>query len=419
MKVLSLSTLILLMLSAELCMGQEAATPGPLPPPETRVQAIQQARQARAQGLKQARTHPVINAAEQFVSHGLTVWNALQSGTHGLSANIGGLAVGSQIAIGPEYVYRFGDYYQPTAISDTYAVAAGDKSFRLQTGLQMPRLARGHAFFALDTYRYEYTQLLYFGPGSNSSLSGRSDYSQRESGADIRMGVAVRRHLRAGILGSFRQIAIGPGSASGARTTDSVYSVGQARGLDRQTSFLTGGLFVEVENRDQPGDPRSGQYLYARFQNVNGSRRALGGFDEYDFDGQVYVPIWNRSHTFAFRTRASFTTPHAGTFVPFYLEPRLGGSDDLRGFESFRFHDQNSIVATAEYRWSVIPVMDMALFADAGKVYHDSDRMTLNNFMSDVGVGLRARTGKSVPFRLDIGVSREGAQVWLTVVDLF
>ena len=31
--------------------------------------------------------------------------------------------------------------------------------------------------------------------------------------------------------------------------------------------------------------------------------------------------------------------------------PTIGGSDDVRGFEDFRFRDRNAVVLNAEYRW--------------------------------------------------------------------
>ncbi len=387
--------------------------PDPPQEPQTRAEVIEAARNIRVSHFHPHHLNPVVNAAEQFVSHGLAAWNASQNGVHGLSLNVGGLSIGSQIALGPEYVLKAGDYYQPQLIWDTYAVAATDKSYRIQSGVLLPRLAKGRAFFGLNAYRYEYTRLNYFGPGPDSVQSGVSNYSQRESGVEVRGGIIAHRHLRTGFTGSYRAIAIGPGTSANLPPTDAIYTVATARGIDRQTSFLTGGFFFEYEGRDQPTDPHHGAYFQAAFQNVNGRRRALGGFNQYDFDAQLYIPFWNHRRIIAFRGRASLTDPHQNTFVPFYLGPHLGGSDDLRGFSSFRFHDQNSVIATAEYRWTVMPLLDMTLFADAGKVFHDVDNMSSAHFMSDIGFGFRARSGNSAPIKLDVGISREGVQVWL------
>ena len=408
---------LFLAFTAVLAAQEQAPVPASAEP-QTRAQAIEAERKAKAAALRSRRTNQLTETVERFVSRGIGVWNSLQNGSRGLSANIGGLAVGSQIAVGPEYTLKLGDYYHPRVVWDSYTVAAGDMSFRMQTGAELPNLKHGRVFFGGDAYRYEYTRLLYFGPGGDSVQSGISDYSLRESGFEIHGGL-VRRRLRAGFTGNYRAIAVGPGTDPGLRSADSVYSFADARGIGRQTDFLAGGFFVEFDGRDQAGDPHKGAFLSTRFQNINGSRRALGGFNQYNFEGQFYAPFWNRRRVVAFRAKAVLTTPHENTFVPFYLEPSLGGGDDLRGFSSFRFHDQNSVVATAEYRWTLIPVLDMALFADAGKVYHDSDQMTFDRYMSDIGFGVRARAGNTVPFRFDIGFSREGAQFWLVLDNIF
>jgi hypothetical protein len=36
------------------------------------------------------------------------------------------------------------------------------------------------------------------------------------------------------------------------------------------------------------------------------------------------------------------TNADAGSVVPFYVQPTLGGPDDLRGFRRFRFRDDNA-----------------------------------------------------------------------------
>ena len=55
--------------------------------------------------------------------------------------------------------------------------------------------------------------------------------------------------------------------------------------------------------------------------------------------------------------------------IPFYMQPSLGGSEDLRGYRPFRFRGDNLLAMNAEYRWEVFSGLDMAVFADAGKVF--------------------------------------------------
>ena len=53
--------------------------------------------------------------------------------------------------------------------------------------------------------------------------------------------------------------------------------------------------------------------------------------------------------------------------VPFYLLPQLGGNFDLRGFNQYRFYDNNAFMAALEHRWYVFSGLEAAAFVDAGK----------------------------------------------------
>jgi hemolysin activation/secretion protein len=109
----------------------------------------------------------------------------------------------------------------------------------------------------------------------------------------------------------------------------------------------------------------------------------------------------------------------SGQTVPFYMQPMLGGSDDLRGYRPFRFRGDNLLLFNAEYRWEVFSGLDMALFGDAGKVYMDKSHFSLKNLESNVGFGFRFNARNSVFLRIDVGFSHEGYQVSVKFNDLF
>jgi hypothetical protein len=387
---------------------------------QTRAGLIEAERRARAAAISPEKTNPIVEAGHRAFNKAFGIWNMTQTGRHGVSLRLGGLAVGSGLALGPDYIFKRGDLYDPELIWESYAVGSFQGYYRLQSGLELPHLLHGHGFFQVNVFRFDYPRLSYYGPGPESRETGNSDYRLIDTSAEIKAGLNTPgRKFRAGFVGSYQRIRIRPGTAPGIAQTDQVYSVNEAHGLDRDANFLGGGFFLQYDTRDAPLDPHAGTYLFAQFQNINGSRRVLGGFNQYDLQAQKYFHYWNKRRVIATRIKATLTTPHPNTFVPFYLEPRLGGSDDLRGFRPYRFYDQNSIVATAEYRWKVVEPLDMALFADAGKVYRDSDTLSLSRMQTDIGFGLRAKAGRNVPFRLDVGFSREGAQLWLNFYNVF
>jgi len=138
-----------------------------------------------------------------------------------------------------------------------------------------------------------------------------------------------------------------------------------------------------------------------------------------DLDATQYIPLFNHTRVIALRGASSLTDTNSSQLVPFYLQPTLGGPDTLRGFRFQRFYGNNSVMVSGEYRWFCSPLLDVAAFADGGKVFNDWKEWNLHNLESDVGFSLRfkGRTGNSV-FNLDTGFSHEGFQIWFHVNNL-
>ena len=70
----------------------------------------------------------------------------------------------------------------------------------------------------------------------------------------------------------------------------------------------------------------------------------------------------------SFRGRMQHANEKDGQQIPFFMLPALGGGSSLRGYSSWRFRDQNSLLLQAEWRIMVNRYLDMAFFYDAGKV---------------------------------------------------
>ena len=68
-----------------------------------------------------------------------------------------------------------------------------------------------------------------------------------------------------------------------------------------------------------------------------------------ELEAQQYIPLFNQRRVIALRARSELTYKNRNQSLPFYMQPTLGGSNDLRGFRPFRFYDDNLIVFNAEY----------------------------------------------------------------------
>ena len=105
--------------------------------------------------------------------------------------------------------------------------------------------------------------------------------------------------------------------------------------------------------------------------------------------------------------------------MPFYLQPVVGGSDDVRGFRPYRFYDNNSIVANAEYRWEAFTGLDAAVFFDAGKAVPKTSQLNFHDLEATAGFGFRLNVQNATFLRIDVGFSHERTIIWLKFGNIF
>ena len=147
-------------------------------------------------------------------------------------------------------------------------------------------------------------------------------------------------------------------------------------------------------------------------------------FDAYSFyelnlDAQQYIPLFDGKRVIALHGETWLTDTNATQTVPFYMQPTLGGPDTLRGFEAFRYYGNNAVLIQSEYRWEASSVLDLALFADGGKVFQNWNELNFHKLESDFGFGLRFKSASATALRIDTGFSHEGFKVWFRVMNPF
>lgn len=354
------------------------------------------------QGLQYVKRHRIV---ERFTA-----------GTAGIRAHLGGLITGSGFAAGPEYYRRLS--HEDLIIRTSVRASLRD-FYLIDAEASLPHLARDRVFAGFLAVHRDYPHVDYYGPGPDSRKSGRTGFTLEDTSFQARTGVRPLRHLDLGVMGRYLLVNVGPGRDSRFASTDQVFSSITTPGLHRQSNYLQAGPFVQYDYRDNPGGPRTGGYYLAEYSTYSDRKLGLGSFSRVDLEAQQYFPFFNQRRVIAVRGRGEFTEPHAGQFVPFYLQPTLGGPDTLRGFRPFRFYDNNAVVMNAEYRWEVFSGMDMAVFYDTGKVFQRWQDASLADLENSYGFGLRFNVRNSVFMRIDTGFSREGFQVWLKFGNVF
>ncbi len=337
-------------------------------------------------------------------------------GVAGFRVRLGGLITGSGFAAGPEY-YRSTE--TESVIFRTSARGSVRKFYLLDAALSLPRLAGDRMFADFYAIRRYYPHIDYYGPGNDSDRAGRTSYRFEDVSIDVRTGVKPVERLKLGVIGRYMLPNTGPGTDSRFAPTEEVYGPALAPGILRQSDYLAGGGFAQFDYRDYPGSPRRGGNYLAEYVVWSDREFRAGSFNVLHLEAQQYIPFLNEQRVIALRARTMFADPRRGQFVPFYLQPTLGGSDDLRGYRPFRFHDNNSLVMNAEYRWVVSTGLDMALFADAGQVFHRVSDFGTGRLHKSAGFGFRFNVNNNVFLRLDTGFSSEGVQVWFKFDNVF
>ncbi len=381
----------------------------------SRANEIEAARREKMQKL-----HPEVPArAEQaliyFKEH--KVLERTTSGIAGFRVKFGGVVSGGGFAVGPEYLRR--DLADGNLIFRTAAQASIRKYQRYDLQFTAPHFARNKMFFDFFSVYHNYPGINYYGPGPDSKRTSRTDFRLEDTSIDGAVGVQPLPHLKLGVSGGYLFVNVGPGGDSRFASAEQVFTPAQAPGIDRQSNFVRYGVFAQIDYRDRPGEPRRGGNYLAQFDRYVDQSLGLHSFERLHLELAQYIPFFNERRVIVLRGKSVLTNADAGNTVPFYLQPVLGGSEDLRGFRAFRFYDNNLIVVNGEYRWEVFSGLEMALFADAGKVFPRRSEWNFHRLEAAGGVGWRFHVSNNVFLRIDIGFSHEGGQVWVKFGDIF
>jgi outer membrane protein assembly factor BamA len=339
------------------------------------------------------------------------------AGVAGVRVKLGGLATGSGFALGPEYLRR--DLMRGGVVVRGSARTSTKRWQLYDLQLTLPKLLDDHALVDVTAVHRNFAGINYYGPGPGSRKTGRSDFRLEDTSYNGKAMLRPFAHLWFGGQFGYLDVNVGPGADKRFVSAERIYTPAQAAGIDRQSAFLNGALIAEWDSRDNAGGPRRGSLASARYSLFSDRDFGAYSFRRLDLEAQQYLPFFNEKRVIALRAKTSSTSTNAGQRVPFYLQPVLGGSDDLRGFRPFRFYDNNLMVFNAEYRWETFTGLDMSVFGDAGKVFARDDQWNLKKLEGSAGFGFRFNVRNAVFMRVDVGFSREGYQVWLKFNNVF
>jgi outer membrane protein assembly factor BamA len=379
----------------------------------TRLELIELARRQKDATLWPERESPLVGRVNRLMDRGLIEGIRTGEGNNGWQLLLSGTrpAQGQTFGIG----YRRSDLLNDilTARVTARGTFAGAQLYDGE--LQVNRLRRSKDTFVNVYAKYERSPNMdYYGLGANSRKEDRSRYQLNTASIDGRAGYRFTRALNAGI-------DLGYGGAHTRSVDDpdvpsieTIFDATTAPGLFDDTTFSSWGAFVAYDGRDLVRGPRSGGFYGIEYQRYLDIDEGTYTHRQLNLEGQQFFPYLNQQRVVALFVKARFAyTGRDDRVVPFYLLPQLGGNFELRGFNPYRFADNNAFMAAIEHRWYAFSGLEMAVFVDAGKTVPEKGRVDFSGLNYSGGIGLRARIRGAVVLRMDVAHSREGTRwIW-------
>lgn len=381
---------------------------------DSRVREIEAKRQAKAVALAPVKTSAVDRIFQDVPAPRLL--RKLLGEGDGLRLKTGGLPTGSGFAAGPEY-FRPGLFGKAVSFRAS-AVGSTALYYRLETQLSAPSLENGRMSGSLKAIRSDFTQLNYYGPGARSSLDDRTTYRLERTSFEGTFGFRPARRTQVGTGMGYVWFNVGPGTAPDWPSSGQRFSPATTPGIREQSNFLVSRIFAQLDTRDDDLDPRRGMRVRSEFSLYSDRRRSAYSFTRLDADVERYYSFLSGLRGIALHGRIQLANALAGQQVPFYLQPTLGGADDLRGYPAFRFYANNTVVLNAEYRWTLFHNLSAAVFTDMGKALLRISAWRDSPWRMSYGAGIRLNA-RPMFLRVDVGFSSEGVQMWLKFENIF
>ena len=338
--------------------------------------------------------------------------------TNGFGVKLGGLPTGGGFSLGPRYVRQ--DLLREHLTSDSYVVGSTKKWWRGESALKFTDLFDGHLEVAAKGSYEDASSMPFFGEGPQSLKANQSNFRREFTTGSMGPTVYLLDHkLSAGYEVAGLLVNVGKGGSNDYPSTTSLYTEAQLPGIDKQSNFIVGTTKVALDLSHPSYNNPSGLVLEAndnQFWDRSGNNSS---FHLLETQATYSLPFFNGMRTLEFRARNETAFHAAGQVVPFYLQPTMGGPNDLRGYERYRFYDNGSSVVSAEYRWPVSGTVEFAIFGDGGNVYARPGLIGIRDARGDGGFGVRFKNKQATVMRFDIGVSPEGVKVWFVFNDAF
>jgi hypothetical protein len=370
----------------------QQAEAAPAPTRQALIEREQAAKYPKLEPYKLNRTEKFFERVDAVIAGGTLKWHPFFE-----SAYSGG---GFTLGVGrARYVSRY-NYL------DSRASWSFSNYKRAEVEFVAPRMfnRRGHLSL-LGGWR-EATQVSFYGIGNDTSKDDRSNYLFQQPYGSALFTLHPNRKvlmLQGGVELSRWSQEPGKGAVPSVET---VYTPATLPGLGARTTYVHTQGTLGLDWRTSPGYSRRGVYLGATLHDYH-DRDGEFGFQMMQYEAIQHIPILRETWVLSFHQRVQTSSEKDGQVTPFFMLPALGGGSSLRGFSSWRFRDQHSLLLQAEWRIMINRYLDLAFFYDAGKVAARTKDLDLDDLKDDYGFGFRLHGPFATPLRIELSRSRE------------
>lgn len=320
------------------------------------------------------------------------------------------------VSAGPGYRHYFSD---DRIMLDASAALSWHLYKMGQARFELPTLANDHLIVGAQAMWQDATQVNYYGIGPDSLEENQSQY--RLQSTDFVGYVTATPNYWLSITGELGWLmrpnvqSAGGSFAPNVPTTVQLFPNDPAVGLSSQPNFVHGEAAIAADTRDHRGYPTSGGLYRAASTSYFDQSGGTFSFREYEGEAAQFIPLADKRVVLALRGWALFSDVPTGHQIPFYLMPAIGGSNTLRDYPDYRFHDNNILVVNAESRFAVYQHVDAALFVDAGNVAATFSELNLDK--TNYGAGLRLHTDTTTLARVDVAYGSNGWKLFFRTND--
>jgi hypothetical protein len=286
-----------------------------------------------------------------------------------------------------------------------------------------------YTVFNLTAQSISLNELFFYGLGPDSLKSNASVFGMTQTIVGGNAIVPLSHSLNASLLGEVngRFVGLRENHSESSPSIEQTFTEATAPGLATQPGFvqLSEGIRLEPTLLN---DHLQVDYL-GQFQQYVASSDGRYSFRRYTVDLDHTVPLYrnsasygpkttngpdecaaalgatkcsaiqrNRGGSVELRLHITESIASAGSVVPFYFQPTLGGSDingnpSLSSFSDYRFRAPNALVLREAFEHSIWGPIGFAFSADQGKVAVTRNDVDFNQLAHSFSIGLTLRAG--------------------------